>query len=154
MIGPQVTELLLVVHIVAIAIWFGGSVMNAIINMSVMKLGRQEANAGLARAETGLGMKVYMPASILTLLSGIGLVLVSDDLYGFGDPWISFGFLVVIVAAVLGPVKFQPLSEAIAEGYESGDVPAAEAAVKEIKVWSAVNSGLLLLAIIAMVVKP
>lgn len=144
--------ILLVIHIGAMAVWFGGSIMNGVLNMGVEASGSVEANAKLARVGTGLGTKFYMPASILTLLSGVGLVLNGD--FSFGDPWISFGFLVVIVAAVLGPTKFMPLSERIAEGYESGDVAAAQAAGKQIAMWSAINTGLLFIAIVLMVWKP
>lgn len=147
-------DLLLIVHIVAVALWLGGSVMNGVINAKVATAGSVEASAKLARAEVNLGMVFYMPVAIITLLSGVGLVLNSGGAFGFGDPWVSFGFLAVIVAAILGPTRFLPLSEAIATGYESGDVPAAEAAVKQITMWSTINTLLLVVAIVLMVVKP
>lgn len=147
-------DVLLIVHILAAALWFGGSVMNGVINRKVGAAGSTEASAKLARAEVPLGLQFYMPMAVLTLLSGVGLVLVSDDVYSFADPFVSIGFLAIIVSAILGPVKFQPLSERMAEGFESGNLDAAHAAVKEITMWSTVGTLLLLAAIVVMVLKP
>ncbi|HEX9888365.1 MAG TPA: hypothetical protein VGA69_02720 [Nitriliruptorales bacterium] len=146
-------DLLLIVHIVAVALWLGGSVMNGVINAKVGRAQSIEASAKLARAEVDLGTVFYMPMAILTLVSGVGLVLVSDGVYTFADPFVSVGFLSIIVAAVLGPAKFLPLSRRIAEGFENGNVDAAMAAVKQITVWSTINTALILLAIVVMVLK-
>ncbi len=148
----DLTDILLSLHILAVAVWFGGSVMNGIINMKVMAAQDLHAAAVLARSEVKLGLHVYMPASIITLLTGVGLVV--EGSFDWGAPWISLGFLTVIAAAVLGPVKFMPLSERLATALEGKDVPAAEAAGKELRMWSMVTTGLLLVTIVAMVWKP
>ena len=145
-------NVLLIVHIAAIAVWFGGSIMNGVINAKIAGTNDMSAKATLARSEVNLGTQVYMPVAVLTLLSGIGLVVVGD--FQFESIWVSFGFLAIIVSAVLGPVKFKPLSERIAVGYEGGDVAAAEAATKQITMWSSINTALLFIAIVLMVIKP
>ncbi len=148
-------DVLLTIHILAMALWLGGSIMNGVLNMNVMKLDDAQASAGLAKAEAKLGMTFYMPMSILTLLSGIGLLVAVDGTpYGFADPWVSFGFLTVIVAAVMGPVKFQPLTDRMIAEYEAGDSAAGKATGMEIGKWSSITTGLLLLTVILMVVKP
>ncbi len=146
-------DLLLIIHIVSIALWLGGGIMTGLVNQLVAGQASIEASARLARAETRLGRIFYMPLGILTLLSGIGLVLASDA-YSFADPFVGIGFLAILVAAVLGPVKFEPIGERIAAGYESGDTTAALVAVKEMRLWSTVDMGLILIAIVFMVVKP
>lgn len=145
-------EILLIVHILSMALWFGGSVFNGMINMKVVSLGNNEGNATLAKAQKNTGMTFYMPMSILTLLSGVGLVLNGD--FDWGSPWISFGFLTVIVAAVLGPVKFQPLTDKMIELHEAGDHEGATAAGMQIGNWSMLSTGLLLISIVLMVIKP
>ena len=145
-------NVLLIVHIAAIAVWFGGSIMNGVINAKIAGTSDMSAKATLARSEVNLGTQVYMPVAILTLLTGIGLVVVGD--FQFESIWVSFGFLAIIVSAVLGPVKFKPLSEQIAAGYEGGEVAAAEGASKQIAMWSTVNTLLLFVAIVLMVIKP
>lgn len=147
-------DVLLSIHIIAVALWLGGSVMNGVVNAKLAATGDVAANARLARVETNLGQQFYMPASILTLLSGIGLVLVSDGAYSFGDLWVSIGFLSIIVAAVLGPVKFLPLSREIADAYEAGEVERAGAASQKIAMWSTVNTALIVIALVLMVYKP
>ncbi len=146
-------EVLLSIHIIAVALWLGGSVMNGVINAKLAATGDVAANARLARVETTLGQQFYMPAAILTLLSGVGLVLLSDA-WTFGEVWVSVGFLSIIVAAVLGPVKFLPLSREIAEAYEAGDGARAATASSQIAMWSTVNTLLIVVALVLMVYKP
>lgn len=146
-------NVLLIIHIVAVALWLGGSVMNGVINAKLASTGDVGANARLARVETSLGQQFYMPASILTLLSGIGLVLISDA-WGFGEIWVSVGFLSIIVAAILGPVRFLPLSREIADAYEAGDAERAGAASQKIAMWSTLNTLLIVVALVLMVYKP
>ena len=69
-------NVLLIVHIAAIAVWFGGSIMNGVINAKIAGTNDMSAKATLARSEVNLGTQVYMPVAILTLLTGIGLVVV------------------------------------------------------------------------------
>lgn len=145
---------MLIIHILAVALWLGGSVMNGVINAKIAKSDDVGAKAALAKSEVSLGTQFYMPAAIVTLLSGIVLVLVSDGAYDFASIWVTVGVLSIIVAAVLGPVKFLPLSRQIADGYASGDTASAEAAVKQITMWSSLNTGLIALALILMVIKP
>lgn len=145
-------KVLLAVHVLAMALWLGGSIMNGVINMNVMKQGSTEGSATLARAEAKLGMTFYMPMSILTLLSGIGLVVNGD--FDWGAPWISVGFLTVIVAAILGPVKFQPLTDRMIAEYEAGDAAAGAATGMEIGKWSSITTILLVVSVILMVWKP
>lgn len=147
-------DILLSAHIIAVALWLGGSVMNGVVNAKLAATGDLAANARLARVETNLGQQFYMPAAIVTLLTGIGLVLVSDGAWGFGEIWVSVGFLSIIVAAVLGPVKFLPLSREIAEAYEAGDGERAGAASQQIAMWSGINTLLIVVALVLMVYKP
>lgn len=145
-------DALLIVHIIAVSLWLGGSVMNGLLNAKLAAAGTVEANAYLARAETKLGMQFYMPMGVLTLLTGVGLVLDSDT-YSFSDPFVSMGFLAIIVAAALGPLKFEPLSEKIASAYEAGDATAAQESTKQIAMWSAIDTLLIVVALAMMVLK-
>lgn len=144
---------LLIIHIVAVSLWLGGSVMNGLLNARLASTGDMRAQAALARVEANLGTIFYAPVAILTLLTGVGLVL-GDDAYSFGDVFVSAGFLAIIVAAVLGPTRFQPLGEQIAEAYEAGDAETGQAAAGKIAMWSALNVVLILVALVLMVVKP
>lgn len=146
-------DTLLIIHIVAVSLWLGGSVMNGLLNVRLASTGNLSAQAVLARVEENLGTTFYAPVAILTLLTGIGLVL-GDEAYSFGDVFVSAGFLAIIVAAVLGPTKFTPLGERMAEAFEAGDAEAGQAASREISRWSALDVGLILIALALMVIKP
>ncbi len=148
-------DLLLSIHVIAIALWFGGAVMIGLLNMGVMKAGRVDAQAVLARVESGLGLKWFMPMAVTTLVTGILLIVAVDGSpYEFSDLFVSVGFLAIIVSAILGPTKFEPLGRKIADSIEAGDQAAAEAAAKEIRMWSISQEILLLVTIVLMVVKP
>ncbi len=147
-------DILLIVHIISIALWLGGSIMNGVINMNVMKQNSLDGSLALARAEAKLGLTFYMPMSILAFVTGIALVVTSDGVFSMGDPWVSFGMLTVIVAAVLGPVKLQPLTDKMIAQYEAGDLAAGTAAGMEIGKWSTITTALLVISTILMVVKP
>lgn len=146
-------EVLLIIHLVAVSLWLGGSVMHGVITTRMASSGSLEARTHLARIGTMLGTTFYMPMAVLTLLSGIGLVLLGDA-YSFGDLFVSVGFLAIIVAAVLGPVKFKPLSERVVEAYAAGDEAGGDAASRQIMTWSTVNTTLILVALVLMVLKP
>lgn len=146
-------DALLIIHIIAVSLWLGGSVMNGLLNARLAATGNMPAQAALARIEAKLGTIFYAPAAILTLLTGVGLVL-GNETYSFGDVFVSAGFLAIIVAAVLGPTKFEPLGQRIAEAYEAGDAAAGQAASREIALWSALDVGLIVLALALMVIKP
>jgi uncharacterized membrane protein len=148
------SNVLLIIHILAVCLWLGGSIMNGIMNAGVMKTGDANTLATTFRAQAKTGLTFYMPMSILTLLTGIGLVVTSDGLFSMGDPWVSFGFLTVIVAAVLGPVKLQPLTDKAIEQFEAGDLAGGKKSAMDIGKFSSITTGLLAIAVILMVAKP
>lgn len=148
-------DALLAIHILAVCLWFGGSIMNGVLNANVMKQNDAAAAAGLARAEAKLGVTFYMPMAVITLLSGLLLVFAVDGApWSLGDPWISLGFLTIIVAAVMGPVKFQPLTDKMIAAYEAGQPEEGKRLGMEIGKFSSITTGLLFLSIVAMVWKP
>jgi uncharacterized membrane protein len=147
-------DFLLTIHILAVCLWLGGSIMNGIMNRRIMNNGDANTLATTFRAQAKMGLTFYMPLSIVTLLTGIGLVVNSDAGFSMGDPWVSLGFVTVIVAAILGPVKLQPLTDQAIEQFEAGELEAGKKSAMDIGKFSSITTGLLILTVIAMVVKP
>ncbi len=48
-------DTLLILHIVAVSLWLGGSVMNGLLNARLASTGNLPAQAALARVEESLG---------------------------------------------------------------------------------------------------
>jgi hypothetical protein len=97
-------------------------------------------------------MKYFNPAGILTALSGVGLVLTSD-IYGWSDTFVSIGLGVVIAAGLIGAFAHRPGAEKMVTALETGDRATAAAEAKRAAIWGLVTSVLLIVAVVVMVLK-
>lgn len=146
------TELLLVLHILGAATWLGA-------NVALLFLGRRystavgQVAAAHWRSSGAMGKLVQTPAAIVILITGIALVLTDDGGVGFGSTFVSIGFAVIIVGAILGMVVFGPRSEQAAALHESGNTKEAATVVSRLFATATVDTALVVLAIAAMVGK-
>jgi len=145
------TDFLLIVHILSASAWIGGSLMAGFVGPRIARIGG-EATLGWARVAAEAGAKFFNPAGILTALSGIGLVLVSD-IYGWSDTFVSIGLGVVVAGALIGALVYRPGSTRLIAALESKDFPAAAAQGKNTAIWGALMAGLLIVAVVVMVLK-
>ncbi len=141
--------LLLLIHISAAATWLGASVTQNVVTPAMQKTGGAPAAAWM-RQTTRLSVVLYMPASIILLITGIWLV-VRDSVYEFEQAFVAIGFLTVIVGAVLGMRIFGPGGEKAASLHEAGDTVAADALHKRLATFGIFDTALLLFTIWAMV---
>ncbi len=146
------SEILLLLHIAAAGTWLGANVVQA----AVPALGRSESasfNAGWLRIAAKLGSRLYMPVALLLLASGVGLVLTSEGAYEFSDLFVSIGFTVIVIGAILGIVVFSPTGFKTAEAFESGDDATARAGTRRLAGFGALDTLLILFAILVMVLR-
>lgn len=141
---------LLLIHILGAAAWFGGSVIQAYVTPRVSAAGGATA-ASWQRVIVGLGKHVYPPAAVVVLITGFGLVGVSDGVYGYGDPFVVVGILMVVVGAALGIRLFGPLAEKTAAAFDDGDHPTAEGLLKRAAGFGILDTLLLVFTFIVMV---
>ena len=144
-------ELLLVLHISGAGVWLGANVVQAVVPRMAASHGTQ-ALAGWYRVAASFGNRVYVPASLLILVTGILLVLRADE-YGFGTRFVAVGLAMIVVGAVLGVVVFERTSNVAAEAIESGDESRWKSAVGKLAGFGALDTLLLLLTITAMVTR-
>jgi hypothetical protein len=145
------SDFLLILHILSAAAWIGGGLLSGFVSPRLARIGG-EASLSWARVTAEAGAKYFNPAGILTVLTGIGLVLVSD-LYDWSDAFVSIGLGVAIAAALIGGLAHRPGSVRIIAALESGDYAAAAGEGKGAAIWGTVTSGLLIVAVIVMVLK-
>ena len=145
------TEFLLIVHILSAAAWIGGSLLAGFVGPRMARAGG-EATLGWARVAAEAGARFFNPAGVLTALSGIGLVLVSD-IYDWSDTFVSIGLGVVVAGALIGALVYRPGSQRLIAALESNDFPAAAAQGKNTAIWGTVMAGLLIVAVVVMVLK-
>jgi uncharacterized membrane protein len=106
-LNSGIYKFLLVLHILAVVIGFGGVVLNALYGARAKKAGGRE---GLAVSEANFWVteRAAEPAIYAVFVLGILLVLASDEAWEFGDTWISVSMLLYIVGIALSHAVMRP----------------------------------------------
>ncbi|MGD2100608.1 MAG: hypothetical protein PVG83_00065 [Acidimicrobiia bacterium] len=144
-------DVLLVLHIVGVGTWLGANVIQAVIPPVAARSG-SETLGWWYRTSSMLSSRLYMPAAILILVTGVLLVL-QREAYGFGTPFVTIGFAMIVVGAVLGMVVFGPGGREAATAAETGDRPGLQRAAGRLTRFGIVDTILLLFTITAMVLR-
>ncbi|MEX2284458.1 MAG: DUF2269 family protein [Gemmatimonadota bacterium] len=142
------------VHIVSIIIWIGGLTHAFPVEPSGGRLRQAGTRAGLGEQGGALSMIVFMPAVVLTLITGIGLVQVGR--LGFGQIWILWGIIGTIVSFIVGGVLTGGTARKLGQQLARGEIDAARAAAvqRRIMVFVILNLLVLFSIVWAMVTKP
>lgn len=147
------SEFLLFVHVTATAVWVGAGVALEVVGARFDKAGDPAAAAAYGKHTANLGEKLFMPCSILVLVTGILMVL--DSRWEFQDAFIAFGIGAVIVSSVIGAAVLGPLSNKLAALVEKGaPASAINVQTKRFLGIARLNTLLLVVAIFFMSVKP
>ncbi|MGH8870580.1 MAG: hypothetical protein ACRDWS_01205 [Acidimicrobiia bacterium] len=147
----ELKEILLVLHIAGAGTWLGANIVQAVAPSMTAKQSPQAA-AGWYRVAARLPTRVYIPAAVLILATGIWMVLDSEA-YSFGNLFVNIGFGMIIIGALLGSLVFGPGSERAAQAVESGDKGAIRTASGRIAAFGTLDTLLLLFTITAMVLR-
>ena len=99
----------LAVHVVSVSAWVGGAVMLLIVALLTERSRDPQAMANLMRHMTRIGERIFTPASLLALASGIALVQTQGG--GYGRFWIDFGLVVWAFSFVTGAAFIGPTSK-------------------------------------------
>ena len=148
-------EVLHWLHVTFSSIWVGGAIF-----LTVLATVAQRSNdpgrvaSAVATAET-FGGRYFGPIGMLVVLLGVGLVI--EGPWSFGDAWISASLGLVVVSILIGAVflsrETARATEALAAGTGVTSTE-ARAAVNRIVVVSWVDAAILLAIIFLMTTKP
>jgi hypothetical protein len=142
-------DILLVIHILSVIVWLGAGIGATYIGPRLVAAGGTVALSWLRVSET-MGPRVYGPASGLTLLSGIGLVLTTDA-YSFGSLFVILGMSIwVLVAIGSGAIGGRQEKRAL-EAFEAGDEATGRDTLRKLNAWVIVEFALLLTVLVAMI---
>lgn len=147
----ELRDILLTLHVAGVGTWFGANIVQALAPSMAARQGA-EAAAGWYRVAGGLSRRLYMPASILILVTGVWMV-VDNEAYGFGDPFVTIGFGMIVLGALLGIFVFEPGSERAARAIESGDQGQIRASTARVAAFGTADTLLLLFTITSMVLR-
>ena len=145
------TDFLLIVHVLSAATWIGAGVLSGFAGSRMAGEGGPAA-LGWAKVSRDASLKVFIPAAILTALSGILMVMLSDA-YDWGDAFVMIGLTVVVIGGVIGGAVHRPTAEKMVAALEKGDYEAAAGFGKRAAIAGTVTIALLIVAVSAMVMK-
>lgn len=147
-------EFLKFVHVLAAVVWIGGGVAIQVLALRATRSKDPVRTAAVSGDAEWMGLRVFMPASVLLLVFGIWAA--SEGNWDFGQAWISIGFAAFFFSLVLGMAFLGPESGRIKRlvqerGYEHPEVGRR---ISRILLFSRVELVVLAVAIWAMVAKP
>jgi len=148
-------EFLLFVHVAAVVVWVGGATVIQVFALRAMKANDPMRMAEFVGDAEATGNRIFVPAALVALVSGLWLVIDSDFL-GFGDDWILIGLLLFAGTFLAGALFFGPESGRIkqlleAEGPTS---PEARRRIQRLLAFSRADLMVLFLLVFDMTVKP
>lgn len=96
------------IHILAAVIWVGGGFALQFMATRIDQSRDEAQMAAFAANAEWIGMRLFMPASIVVLISGIWAV--NEGGWGFTDFWVLWGFFGIIVSVIVGAAFLGPES--------------------------------------------
>lgn len=148
-------ELFLFVHILMAIVWVGGGVMLQLLALRVLASTDAARTAGFAGDVEQIGMKVFMPASLLLLVSAIGLMLNDASPWDWGEPFVTVGLVVWAISFVAGAGYLGPTSGKIKRSIEATGPTSPESLrlIGNVLRYSRIELVLLLVVVFMMTVK-
>ena len=141
-------------HVLAAVIWVGGAAMVQAYAVRILATRDGKRQADFAKDTEVVGMRVFMPASVLLVLAGIGMMVNAD--WPWSQNWIVFGLISFGLSFALGAGFLGPESGRLAAliEQEGPDSPAVKSKIRRIVTFSRCELVVLLTVIWGMVVKP
>jgi hypothetical protein len=155
--GKRVTwyEFLKTVHVLLAITWLGGAITFQLLGIRVLKENPPTRLVAFTRDTEAIGMKIFLPASLVLLLAGILMVLDTPGI-DFTDAWIVIGLAGIVSTIVIGAGFLGPESGRLgALIEEKGDKdPEVVQRVARILLISRIDLLILLIVAVNMVIKP
>jgi uncharacterized membrane protein len=142
------------IHVITAVIWVGGAAMIQAFAFRILRTGDGKRQADFAKDAEVVGMRVFIPASLILFLAAIGMMVNLD--WSWSQNWIVLGVIAFGLSFALGAGFIGPESGRIAELIEKQgpDSPAVQARIRRILTISRAELVVLLIVIVNMVVKP
>jgi uncharacterized membrane protein len=144
------------VHVLSAVVWVGGACTVQVYALLATRTNDPLRVAAFAKDTEFVGTRIFLPSSLILLVSGIFTLHDSSGLWSFGQGWVQFGLVVVTLSIVVGAGYLGPESGRIARATEAKGVesPEVQERIQRIFLVSRVELVLLLAVVFDMVVKP
>ncbi len=104
-------EFLLFVHVACAIIWIGGGFLFQVYGMVELRSGDTAAIARFAGNAGRIGERLFIPASLLVVLAGIGLMI--EGSWSWGTLWIVFALVTFAASFLVGAGILSPTAKRI-----------------------------------------
>jgi uncharacterized membrane protein len=148
-------EFLLFFHISMAVIWVGGGAMIQFMAARIMKATDPMRMAEFGQDIEWISTRVFIPASLLAVVSGVWMVI-DSEFWGFGDDWIVIGIILFAITFLAGALFFGPESGRLGKlaQVEGPTAPAVQLRMQRLIALTRADLMLLFLIIFVMSVKP
>ena len=145
-------NILKLVHVLSVIVWVGAALTSNLLVWRVARAGDRQALTMLMRHLTGIGRGMVGPASVLTLLSGIGMMMTGQ--LSSGAFWIQWGFGGIVVHFLFGPILLRRAGMELMASLSGGDDARFAAARSRVSRLNAIYLAVLVSVVGMMVLKP
>jgi hypothetical protein len=148
-------ELLLFIHILATVIWLGAGFLSLVLAIGYDQDGDDGAMRRFLGDQDRLATRLFIPASLVTVIMGIALVIESEA-WSFDQLWIVLGLLGFAATFLTGLLMIKPANEKIGAGMarEGRLTPQLRTDIRKLMVKARVDQVVLAVVIFDMVTKP
>jgi uncharacterized membrane protein len=142
------------VHVTAATVWVGGAAMVQFYALRIIATRDGRRQAEFAKDTEIVGMRTFVPATIVLFLASIGLML--NGHWAWGQNWVVFALIVIAASFAVGAGFLGPEAGRIGRliEREGPDAPEVGARIRRINMISRCELVLLVAVIWNMVVKP
>jgi uncharacterized membrane protein len=144
------------VHVLSAVVWVGGACTLQAFAIRINGTGDGLRMATFAKDAEYVGNRIFLPSSIILLVSGIFTIHESGGGWSYDQTWVQIGLAMILVSIAIGAGFLGPEAGRIARAIDTGgvDSPEAKQRINRIFLVSRFELVLLLLVIFDMVVKP
>jgi len=144
------------VHVLAAVVWVGGACTVQVYAFLATRSNDPVKVAAFASDTEFVGMRVFLPSSLILLVSGMFTLHDSSGLWSYGQGWVQFALVVIALSIVVGAGYLGPEAGRIARATErSGvDSPEVQERIRRVFLVSRIELVFLLAVVFDMVVKP
>jgi uncharacterized membrane protein len=143
-------EFLLFVHTTAAVIWLGGAFTFQMYGFVVRRGGDPEEMARFAGRAGSLAERMFVPASLVVIAAGIGLMIDGD--WDWGQLWVIFALVTFAASFLTGLLVLSPLAKRIPA--VGPTTPAGQALIERLFTILRIDLAFMYAIVFAMVVKP
>ncbi len=143
-------EFLLFVHITAAVIWLGGAFTFQMYGAVVRRGGDPEELARFAGRAGHLGERMFVPASLVVVLAGVGLMM--EGSWNWNQLWVIFALATFAASFATGLLVIAPMAKRIPA--VGPTTPAGQSLIQRLFTVLRIDLVFMYAIVFAMVVKP